>query len=883
MIQGPVPRLLRALASLLIRGDDAPLLLAELDDAAERERTRGLSAWAVSFRYAQNALGSAASLWWAERRRPGASASLLDVKLGLRMLMKNPGLTLAAGFALAVGIPVGLAPGHGARVFETPPPYPAPEQLLIVKTMDRARSGWSVSTAGDFVRWRESTSSFAEMGAATASLFNLMLDDEQATPIRGARVTASTFSILRVPPLLGRTLMPTDEVPGAPPVVVLAHDVWRSRFGADPAIVGKSIRIGTDQHTIVGIMPEDFFFPVREALWLPLSIDPTSADLDARDYRIFGRLNDGATPEMARAEFEVIGQRAAHDLPESHARLSPLVLSYTPGLFGIRESLKNDGGFYFVQSLAILILVVACSNVGMLVFTRTTARARELAVRTALGASRARIVSQLFVESLVLALAAAGVGLFAADQIADASLQWIDDILPVWFDLGVTPRTAAWALTLAALSAVVMGVIPALRVTGERVQQSIQKASAEKSGVRFGGTSSLLIIADVALAVATIILAVGLHDRTDQVEQPYGADQFLSATLHLPEDIALGNDPTVAATFRARVRETQGELVDRLRLESAVSGVSVASLLPGMDHGERNLEIEGESYGQGVRHRAAPVRIGAGFFEAFDRPIREGRGFTASDHEPNSRSVIVNTGFSDKLLGGRSPVGRRFRYLVQGAAEPGPWYEIVGVVDPLGMGRAANAGVYHPMSPGELNPVLLVARIGDDPESFSSRLRTIAAEVDPSAIVTEVQSLDAVFSFNRFVLAWVASGAKVMIGILFALSVSGIYALVSFTVTERTREIGIRAALGAPRSRLVAILARRAILQLAVGVLIGSTLSLSVLWRIESDGLLSYEVPMVAAFITSLGLTLLIGITACTAPTLRALRIEPTEALGAGG
>lgn len=883
MARHPVPRLLRAIAWALIRGDDAPFILAELDDAAEREWERGLPRGTVSMRYLRNVAGSAFSLWRSRLSRSGSWASWLDVKLGLRMLTRHPGLTLAAGFALAVGIPVGLAPGHGARVFETPPPYDDPGRLQIVKNMDRARGGWTRTTAADYVRWSESASSFDDLAAVTGSLFNLVLDDGQALPVQGARVTASAFDILRVPPLLGRTLVPEDEVPGAPAVVVLGYAAWQARFGGDPEAVGRTIRIGADQRTVVGVMPEGFFFPIREGLWIPLSIDPTSAGLDARDYRVFGRLEDDVSTESAQAEFDAIGQRVARDFPESHAQVYPIVLPYTPGLYGIRGSLKDEGLFYIAQVLAVLILVVACANVGMLVFTRTTARSRELAVRTALGASRTRIVSQLFVESLVLALGAAGLGLLVADRVLGSSFAWLDGLVPVWFDFGVTPRTVAWALSLAALSAVVMGVLPAFRVTGKRVHRNIQKADLAPSGVRFGGIPSVLIIADVALAVATVTLAVGLHDRTDQVEEPYAAEQFLSATFQIPEDIEHGNDPQVAAAFRARLRETQSELVRRIRLESDVSAAAMASLLPGMDHGDRNLEIEGENYSDGERHRAAPVQIGAGFFEAFDRTIHEGRGFTSTDYRDGSNAVIVNTGFSEKLLGGRSPVGRRFRYLVQGEAEPGPWFEIVGMVGSLGMGRAANAGVYHPLEPGGVNPVMLVARIGNDPESFSPRFRAVAATLDPGAIVTETQRLDQVFSFNRFVLTWVAWGARIMIGILFALSVSGIYALMSFTVTARTKEIGIRTALGSKRIGLAATLARRAVVQLAIGVLIGGTISLALLWRIESDGLLSYEAPMLGAFLTSLALTLLIGIVSCTAPTLRALRIKPTEAFRSGG
>jgi hypothetical protein len=319
------------------------------------------------------------------------------------------------------------------------------------------------------------------------------------------------------------------------------------------------------------------------------------------------------------------------------------------------------------------------------------------------------------------------------------------------------------------------------------------------------------------------------------------------------------------------------EIVRRLEREGSVGGAALANLLPGMDHGDRNIEVEDLPPEEGVQPRATPARVAAGFFEAFEHPIRGGRGFSPSDYEEGARVVIVDTGFSETLLNGQNPLGRRFRYIVRGE-EPGPWHEIVGVVGPLGMGRVAQAGVYHPMLPGERNPVLLAARVGSDPEAFASTLRAVASEVDPDLVLFDVQPLDAVFSFNEFVLGAVALGAKIMIGILAALSVSGIYALMSFTVTQRTREIGIRAALGSRPSGLVMTIARRALMQLGVGVVIGGSLSLALLWRIEVEGLVYEEIPMLLSFATALGLTLLIGLAACSAPTARALRIKPTEA-----
>jgi len=884
------PRLLRRMATLLIKGPDAAFILADLDDTMERELARGIPLWRVKWRYAVNVFGSAYNAWRPRRPLANLRVSTLDVKLGLRMLAKNPGLTCVAVFALAIGIPFGMVPAHFVNAIEAPLPFPEGDRIRTLRNFNVAISRHETPSLYDFTQWRDELTTFDALGVARRGAFNVNGEDGHAAPVAGAHVTARSFDIVRVTPITGRTLMSADEAIGAPAVVVIGNDLWQTRFGGDPNIVGQAIRIGRIPHTVVGIMPEGFLFPSREQLWLPLRVN---AHVDqhglGRDYTMFGRLSEDVTPAEAESELATIGRRMSVESPDTHAWLVPEVVPFAVGYFLLpKGGFRGMPEFYLVQALTLLLLVVACVNVAMLVLARTASRAAELAVRTALGASRARIVLQLFTEALVFALLAAGAGLLLADAVSHR-FAWMEHALPFWVDLGVNGRTVLGALCLAIFSAGIVSIIPALKVTSGAVQQTMQRAAARRSGVRFGGMSSALIVADVTLAVAAVGLAAGLWDgfAKDGGVMSLRTDQFLSAQFRIPVAAPYEgavSDPTTTIT---RVGARQMELVRRLKAEPAVRAVAVADVLPGMDHGGRRIHIDGMDHnGESHNPRVLQAQVDVDFFLALQQSILAGRGFRLSDLAEDRSAVIVNTTFVDQILQGRNPIGRRVRYEARGDAAPGPWYEIVGVVGSLGMNEALpslDAGLYHPLALGELNPVRLAIRVGDDPHAFTPKLREIAAEVDPTAVISDPVALDEVFSFNSFTIEWTEIGAVVVFGILVGLSVSGIYALMSFTIAQRTRELGIRAALGAGRNSIVLLVAGRAFAQLGLGVLLGTPIAGRLLFELRGAGRASVEFPIVVTLFVGLGVMILIATLGCTVPTLRALRIMPTEALKCGG
>ncbi|MEQ9401589.1 MAG: FtsX-like permease family protein [Longimicrobiales bacterium] len=824
----------------------------------------------------------------AHRRGWGPGVSWLDVKLGLRMLRRSPALTLVSVVALSIGIPTSLIPIHAIDRMGAPLPFDQADRIVGIWNWNVAEGRPDLRSLHDYAVWRNELTTFEVLGASRGGSFNVISDDGRAAPVDGAEVTASSFRIARVPPALGRTLLESDERPGASDVVVISHELWQARMGGDPDILGSTIGIGSRPHEIVGVMPEEFLFPWRDHLWLPMRERPTDFERGAGPQRlVFGRLADGASIDDARTELETVGARLAAAYPETHDRLQPQVMGYTEMAWG--RSFDRVG-FYSTQLVAFALLLVVCGNVGTLILARTASRSGEIAVRTALGASRSRIVSQLFVESLVLAVGSAAVGLVLADVVAGRFQSALPFELPFWMDFGVSLRTVAFTLSVAAFCAVVAGVLPALRATGRGMGASLQHAAA-RSRMHFGRASTLLIVAEVAMAVGfltvggTLTYALVEHGAPASEIDP---TEYLMAGVDLPwtdDGGAVYGFETPA--FRERVARVVTEMQERLAAEPGVRGVAMGSRLPRMEHPARRVEIDGEDRGEGTDgHRIRVATVHLGFFEGLGGEVRLGRDFDASDLTAPSdappTAVIVNTAFVEHVLGGRNPLGRRVRYVARGDREPGPWHEIVGVVGHLGVNTltSRDEGMYHPAAPGDLYPVWIAVRLGGDPLAFAPRLRRIASDVDPETLVRNPAVLSQAPNLDRTVNLYSYLLLIFLCAVTLSLSAAGLYALMSFTVSQRTREIGIRTALGARPERILVAVARRAAIQLMTGIATGAAVGMGLLYSLRGAGIPGPD-PAVTLVVCSASM-LLVGLLACLAPALRALRIQPAEALGEG-
>jgi putative ABC transport system permease protein len=804
--------------------------------------------------------------------------SWLDVKLGMRMLVRYPGLSLAGAFAIAVVVACGTAAAAFDAVVNGGLPFEDGDRIVAIENWDTRTNEPQPPVLHDLTAWR-GLETVEEVGAYRLMKRNLAAADRPAEPVRIAQISASAFRIARVPPLLGRLLLDADQHAAAPPVLLIGYDEWQRRFGGDPRIIGSSVRLGDTPHTVVGIMPDGFGFPENENYWVPLRLEPADPPRAGGPLLyVFGRLAPGADVAAAQSELTVVGQRAAVDSPNTHAALRPRVLRYTHWFFAEMRQGEILGAHFVI----LLLLGIVGANVAVLVYARTATRRTEIAVRLALGASRRRIVAQMFAEGLVLSCVASAVGLLLA-TIVRRQLQMLIVQAPFWVDTtlmsGPVIRNVAG---LAVLGAVVVGVIPALQATGRRAQTGLQHAAASASRWKVGRTYGALIVVQVALAVATLPVAIATawHSVQSATADPgFAADEFLTARLDLDREMLPNADRVDPRAFAARFRDRQAALVPRLRAEPNVANIT---FLLGVPDNERNalIEIEGREgvYQTGTGRMGADLeQIDVDALEPFEIQLLAGRGFDSRDIDTNSRPVIVNHTFARRLIGGGNAVGQRIRER-QDSNGPGPWLEIVGVISDFpapATEATADAMMYSPAGRGEAELLLLAIRVrGGTPARFSDRLREIVASVDRNLQLTSITPMDELLWRMNTELRLVASVSGLITLSVLLLSATGLYALMAFTVTQRRREIGLRMALGANSFRLLVTIMSRSLAQLAMGITIGSAIAALLLGEGEITGDSGMAMlPGVAAIV------LLAGLMAAATPARRALRVEPREAL----
>lgn len=804
--------------------------------------------------------------------------SWLDFKVGFRMLARYPGLTLVGTVAIAIAIALGTVYFEAVNKWQNP--------RLPIRDADRVISihNWDVNAVApegrslhDFAIWREQVRTVDDMGAAIVFVRNLAVENGGVEPVQGAEVTANAFRLMGTTPLLGRALTEQDERPAEPPVVVISHTLWTTRFASDPGVLGRTVKLGTATATVVGVTPEGFGFPVSQRIWTPLRVDgSTLAPRTGPAVSIFGRLAPGASIDDAQAELGVIGARTAATSPETHRHLRPQVTTYAKPLGSSGQGLMIRNILYALNGIFLMLLAVVCANVATLVFARAATRGWEITVRTALGASRGRIITQLFIEALVLTGVAAILGLLVAKLSLRFGLSMLarSGGMPFWINDGLSWTTVLYTALLTLFGAAIVGILPALRVTRINVQDALRSEGAARSGLRFGGLWTTVIVAQVAITVAFLPLAAGgvfESNRFNQRAEGIGAERYLTANVGMDRE-----DHTLdSAAFIARARFSFEELERRLSAEPGVEGVAFADRLPVMDQFKYSIQVDTMTGAPATGIRTSTlVHVSRGFLAAFGTSVVAGRDFAPLDFE-TGRVLIVNQSFARYVLGERNPIGRRIR-IVSGEVESvasEDWYEVVGMVRDFGwqlpLPREQSA-MYRPSMPtGRARSLAVRTR---NPDAFATRLRATAAEVDPTIRLTDVQPLAQVGGGEARINWALTSVAWLISFIVLLLSATGIHSLMAFTVARRTREIGIRVALGARPGRIVAGIFSRAFLQISAGVLAGS--ALAALWGLGSTRQL-------LLLLAADGIMLVTGLAACAVPLRRALRIHPTEALRA--
>jgi predicted permease len=813
--------------------------------------------------------------------------STLDLRLAGRMLVKHPALTVIATIAIAFAIAVGAVGFEIARQALWPTiPLPDGNAIVALRSWNVADNVAIAASRHDYEVWRDGLSTIADLSAVETEERSIAVGDGIGQPEIVANVTSSTFALTRVPALMGRTLLATDERGAADPVVVVGYDFWKRRLDGAADAVGRIIRISGTPVTIVGVMPRGYGFPLANGIWRPLHLDRLPEGSPALRY-VFGRLAPGHARAEAAAQVAAVGTRATTMYPETHKNVRLHIVSLPDAV-----SYWDEHVPLLLASMNVFLVLLAallCGNVAMLLFARAVSRERELVVRSALGASRGRLIMQLFAEALLLSAVGAGVGLLAARFVLAATWTTIEagefGRLPFWIDTSLSTTTILYAAGLTLFAATIVGVVPAFKVTSGSTDRRLRAASSGGGRLQFGGVWTVVIVAQVALTTMLPVPLIGVgagfvHARNNQAG--FAAEEFLTATLAIDRlDGAAASGDTVPAVRAARVDARYRALADRLRQEPGVLDVTYADQMPLMRLRWRAIEAEGSPANTGNDHCipnycAGVVSVDPRFFDVVGAPVISGRGLMTADAEQKTRAVVVNEFFVQRVLQGRNPIGSRIRFPFAHDSTADAWYQVVGVVPNLGVseneGDWGRASVYQARLPSETGTLRVAIHVRGDPQGFATRLRELAQAIDPAFRVIDPKPLphlgDSSAAFWLGLLVGLTS-------VTLMLSLAGVYAVTAFAVAKRTREIGVRVALGARPLHVLTTVFKRPAVQVALGIGIGAIFALAIFTQGEFDVRLA-DLGRTAVFALS---TILCCVLACVVPTRRALRIQPTDAL----
>jgi putative ABC transport system permease protein len=868
-----------------LRADELARAGVPADEAMRRARAE----FGSQFAHAE-AARDARGLRWFDALR----FSALDFKLGARMLARYPGLTIVASLAMGVAIAVGAGVLTIMNVIKDPHlPLPGGDRIVGIQTHDISTSVPERRLAYDMAVWKSELRSVRELGGFRSNFRNLTWPDGASEPTRVAAMSASLFRMANTPPILGRFFVDDDEKAGAPPVAVIGYDLWTRKLASDPNVVGKTIRLGATAHTVIGVMPEGFAFPVNFSLWVPLNV--ASDNFKPREGPVFlaaGQLAQGATLEQAQAEMTRIGAALSQANPSTHKDLRTVVAPFAQSWFEVDDDDQQEATLGAMGAI-VLLLVLISTNIAILVYARTATRHREIAVRNALGASRARIVAQLFGEALVLAMLGGAIGfgiVWALGLQVDSLLPRLGaGLIPFWVSFEASAATVRYVGVLAVAGAAIIGILPALRVTGKRIQGGLQGLASGTTTPRLGGMWTTLIVAQVAITVAvlpTTVFFAKTWFQSAMTKPGFASGQVLSARLSMDLDDPDGYmSPDETKEARARQIRSRDELIRRLGEDPRVRAATYGATTAGNEIYDR---FELDSIGSDMAptdmdfqeslpaYRARIVEVPPGYFAAYDAQIIAGRDFGPADVDTASKAIIVNRSFVTSILGNRNAIGRRIRTMSwrPDGFDYGPWLEIVGVVSdfPLmvDIERPAQA-VYGASHSARLFPVSIAVRtLEPDAAAFAHHLRKTAFEVEPALQLREVMPMDDVLQQQKLPLKLIALGLITVTMSVVILSAAGIYSLMSVVVTQRRREIGIRIALGADRRRVLGSVFRRAAGQLGLGVVAGLALA----WVVQGYGGGSLVLlPVVAV------LAVLLGAVAALGPARNALGVQPTEVM----
>jgi putative ABC transport system permease protein len=814
---------------------------------------------------------------------------LRDLRFALHLVVKERWYSAVAIIALALGI------GVNATVFTLVNavlikglPFKDSGSLYMLSSQrQQGGRGGGVSFA-DLQDWRAQTKTFSGLAAFSPTGVNLSDDRSAPQQARAAQVTANTFSLLLQPPLIGRDFAPGEDAKGAESVAILGYTLWKTRYNADRNVLGRSIRIDGKAATIIGVMPEGMLFPTNTEIWMPAVPTTEQDSRGARFLQVFGRMSPNATRAQAQAEFSGIASRLAASYPETNKDFKIVAIETFNERF--------NGGQIRVVFLSMMgavgfVLLIACANVANLLLSRSVHRAREIAVRIALGATRWRVVRQLLIESIVLGCAGGVLGL----GLAVVGVRLFDNAVsetgkPYWITFTFEPIVFAFLAAVCVLTGILFGLAPALQVTKTNVNEVLKEGGrGNAGGMRARWLTGTMVVLELAL---TLVLLVGAGLMVRSFLKLYTLDlgirteNLMTMRMQLPDN----KYPSVEAR-----RVFYDRLAPRLAALPGADSVALTTSVPPFGGGRRRIDIEGRPVRKAEEEapEVTVVTISPGFFDTVGVQLRRGRPFGDRDGAAGSETVIVNDRFVAQFFSGEDALGRRIKF-VQTPPPPGApaptnspvqmWRTIVGISPSI---RHANPNqaepppvVYVPYRQDAPGFTTLLVRSRLDPGSVMTAVRREVQVVDQDQPVFTVQTMDQMLSQAMWPYRVFGSLFAIFAVIALVMSAVGIYAVMAYSVTQRTTEIGVRMALGAEGRQVSWLILKRGLVQLILGLTIGLAGAFG-LSRVLRTILVQITPTDPLTFIAITVILTAVAIAACILPARRATRVDPLIALRA--
>ena len=804
-----------------------------------------------------------------------------DLRFAARMLVKDRWFTLVAVLALALGIGVNTTVFTFVNaVLIRGLPFDDPHEIFIVNTRIVSEGRNGAVSYPDFEDMRAQTRTFVGLGAFQPSTMNVSDSGRPPERTQGALVTANTFGLLRQRTLLGRDFREGEDRPEAPPVVLLGYGVWKTRYGGDPEIVGRVIKVNEVACEVIGVMPEGMKFPTNADMWRPLVNEGARQKREARGLMVFGRLKPGVGRAEAQAELSGIAGRLKQAYPETNKDTDAAVMTFNE---------RFNGGEIRVIFLALMgavgfVLLIACANVANMLLARSAQRAREIAVRVALGATRGRVVRQLLVESVMLSSLGGVLGLgltYVGVQLFDRAVA--DSGKPYWIEFTFDPLVFSYLAAVCVSTGIIFGLAPALQVSKTNVNEILKEGGRGTAGGRRARAfRSTMVVVELTL---TVVLLVGAGLMIRSFLNLYAMDLGIDTRQILTMQMGLTERKYPKPEQR---RIFYDSLLPRLEAIPGMQSVALTTALPAAGAEPREIEIDGRPQPENDRApRVSTLSISPRYFDVIGLGVVRGRAFTETDGAAGSEATVVNERFASQFFPTDTPVGKRIR-LRRPARGPlpadawGPWLAVVGVTptvrqgDPQSVEPAAVA--YLPVRQEAGGFTHIIARSSVPPGTLAALVREAVQTVDPDQPVYNVRTLDEFLAQQRWPFRVFGSMFTIFALIALVLSAVGIYAVTAYSVTQRTQEIGVRMALGAQTRQVSWMILRQGFVQLAIGLTLGIAGGLGVGQVLKG---IIVRVPPRDPVTFGVIVTVLIVVTvaACLIPARRAAHLDPLVAL----